>query len=120
MEFVRLVLLFLHLIGFAALFGGLFVQIKGNPRVVNNAMLHGVLTALVTGLALVGVLEASDASVDNIKIGVKAVIGLVITVLVIANRKKPGMPSGLYFGLLALTVVNIGVAVFWGPAHVSG
>jgi hypothetical protein len=31
--------------------------------------------------------------------------------------RKPSIPKGLYFGLLALTLVNIGVAVFWAPAH---
>jgi FtsH-binding integral membrane protein len=114
MEILRDVLVFLHFIGLAALFGGLFVQVKADPRVVNNAMLHGVLTQLVTGLLLVGVLEGLDEEVDNAKIGVKLVVALVIAVLIFANRKKPSIPSGLYFGLMGLTVLNIGIAVFWG------
>lgn len=120
MEILRLVLVFLHLVGFASLFGGLFVQVKADPRVVNNAMLHGVLTSVVTGLLLVGVLEGSDADVDNVKIGAKFVVALVIAVLVIANRKKPRLPGGLYFGLMGLTVLNVALAVFWSPAHVVG
>jgi hypothetical protein len=114
MEILRDVLVFLHFIGLAALFGGLFVQLKADPRVVNNAMLHGVLTQLVTGLLLVGILEGLDEEVNNAKIGVKLVVALVIAVLVFANRKKPAIPNGLYVGLLALTVLNIGIAVFWG------
>jgi hypothetical protein len=119
MDILRLVLVFLHLIGFASLFGGLFVQLRAKPRVVNNAMLHGVITAVVTGLLLVGVLEASDAGVDNVKIGVKSVVGLVILVLVVANRKKAALPGGLYVGLLALTLLNVALAVFWSPEHVA-
>jgi len=113
MDFLRDVLLFLHFIGLAALFGGLFVQVKASPRVVNNAMFHGILTQLVTGLLLVGVLEAGDHEVDNAKIGVKLLVALVIGVLVFVNRKKPSLPDGLYLGLLGLTALNIAVAVFW-------
>ena len=114
MSFLRDVLLFLHFIGLAALFGGLFVQVKAHPRVVNNAMFHGILTQLVTGLLLVGVLEGMpDEDVNHVKIGVKLVVALVIAVLVWVNRKKPSLPDGLYFGLMGLTVLNIGVAVFW-------
>jgi lysylphosphatidylglycerol synthetase-like protein (DUF2156 family) len=114
MEILRDVLVFLHFLGLAALFGGLFVQIRSDRRVVNNAVLHGVLTQLVTGLLLVGVLEGLDADVDNAKIGVKLVVALVIAVLAFANRKKPAVPTGLYLGLLGLTVLNVAVAVFWG------
>lgn len=112
MDFVHDLLLFFHFIGLAALFGGLFVQIKADPRVVNNAMLHGILTQLVTGILLVGVLEADDADVDHAKIGVKLVVALVIGVLVWVNRRKT-LANGLYLGLLGLTALNIGVAVFW-------
>jgi hypothetical protein len=38
-------------------------------------------------------------------------------VLVMVNLRKPSIPQGLYLGLLALTVANIAVAVFWSPAH---
>ena len=113
MDLLRDLLLFLHFIGLAALFGGLFVQVKAAPRLVNNAMLHGILTQVVTGLLLVGVLEGLDADVDNIKVAVKLLVAVVIAVLVVANRKKPSLPNGLYLGLLGLTVANIGVAVFW-------
>jgi hypothetical protein len=113
MEILRDILVFLHFVGLAALFGGLFVQIKSDPRVVNNAVLHGILTQLVTGLLLVGVLEGMDKEVDNVKIGVKLLVAIVIAVLVFANRKKTSIPNGLFFGLMGLTLLNIGVAVFW-------
>ncbi|MGH3372149.1 MAG: hypothetical protein ACRDPR_19355 [Nocardioidaceae bacterium] len=114
MELLRDVLLFLHFVGLAALFGGLFVQLRSDPRVVNSAVIHGISTQLVTGLLLVGVLEGLDREVDNAKIGVKLVVALVIAVLAFMNRKKTSLSDGLFFGLLGLTLVNIGVAVFWG------
>lgn len=117
METLRLVLLFLHLLGFAALFGSLVVQARDAEKRVNPAMRDGAGTAFLAGLFLVGVLEAGDATVDHVKVGVKFAVGLVILVLVMANTRKPSIPQGLYLGLLLLTVVNVGVAVFWSTAH---
>ena len=118
MELLHDVLLFLHFLGLASLFGGLFVQIRSSPRVVNNAMFHGILTQLVTGVLLVGVLEAAKGEswadeIDNAKIGVKLVVAVVIAVLIVLNRKRPAISDGIYFTLAGLTVLNIGVAVFW-------
>ena len=118
MEWVRLILLTLHLLGFAALFGGLVVQAREPQKAVNAAMRDGAGTAFLAGLLLVGVLEASDVAVDNAKIAVKLAIGLVILVLVMANMRKPQIPQGLWVGLLVLTVANVCVAVFWSAVHV--
>lgn len=117
METVRLVLLIIHILGFAALFGGLVVQAGTPERSVNSAMRDGAGTAFLAGLALVGVLEAGDDPVNLAKIGVKFAIGLVLLVLVMANMRKERIPPGLWVGLIALSVINIGVAVLWSPAH---
>ena len=117
METLRLVLLFVHILGFAALLGGLLVQARLPEKVVNPAMRDGAGTAFVAGLLLVGVLEAGDESVDHAKVGVKFSIGLVILVLVMANMRKERIPQGLWAGLLLLTLANIAVAVFWSPVH---
>jgi len=113
MDFLLDLLLFVHLVGMGALFGGLFVQTRANPRVVNTAMFHGILTQLVSGIALVGVLEAGDEAVDHVKIAVKLVVALIIGTLILVNRKKEALTGGMYGALLGLTVVEIGVAVFW-------
>jgi Tfp pilus assembly protein PilN len=113
MDLAQDALLFLHLLGMAALVGGGLVQVRASERSVNAAMLHGSLTQVVTGLALVGVLEAEEAEVDNAKIAVKFALAMVIALLVFVNRKKSTVPDGLYFGLLGLSVLTVGVAVFW-------
>jgi hypothetical protein len=119
METLRLVLLFLHVLGFAALLGGLLVQARDTDKTVNAAMRDGVGTAFVTGLLLVGVLESGDTEVDHAKIAVKFAVALVLLVLVMANVRKPSIPQGLWLGLLLLTVANIVVAIFWSPAHAA-
>src|SRR6478735_4897941 len=106
----------MHLLGFAALFGGLLVQARSPEKAVNGLMRDGIGTAFVAGLALVGVIEADDGSVDHAKIAVKGIIALVILVLVMANLRKERIANGLWALLLALTVANVCVAVFWVPA----
>jgi hypothetical protein len=117
-ELVRHVLLFAHLLGWAALFGGLLAQAREPYKRVNGAMRDGVGTAFVTGLALVGVLEAGDGDVNHAKIAVKGVIGLVLLILVMANLRKERIPQGLWAGLVGLTALNVAVAVFWSSVHV--
>lgn len=117
MELVRHVLLVLHILGFAALIGGLVTQAGPGEKKVNAAMRDGVGTAVVAGLLLVGVIEALDLSLDYGKIAVKTVIGLVLLVLVMANVRKPSIPQGLWAGLLVLSVANVCVAVLWSSAH---
>jgi hypothetical protein len=111
METLREILLVIHLLGFGALFGGLVVQARDAEKRVNGAMRDGVGTAVLAGLALVGVLEAGDADVDHVKVGIKLAVGVVLLVLVMANLRKPSVPQGLWAAMLALTVVNVGVAV---------
>ena len=117
MEILRQVLLLVHLLGFAALFGGLLVQARSTVKAVNGPVRDGAGTAFLAGLLLVGVLEAGDTDVDHVKIAVKFAIGLLILVLVMANVRKERIPTGLWAALLVLTVANTAVAVLWSSVH---
>jgi hypothetical protein len=117
MDLLRNILLIVHFIGLASLLGGILVQIKpiiaGKGTVV-AAMFHGALTQLVTGVLLVGVIQMGDlGSIDNTKISVKLLVLIVITVLVIVNRKKPSVSSLVLWTIGALTLANIVIAVLW-------
>ncbi len=84
----------------------------GDARFV-PAMLHGALTMLVTGVVLVGLNQAQDYSVDNIKIGVKLALLIVILGLVYVKRDEEKVDKGV-FGLVGLlTMANIFIAVLW-------
>lgn len=117
MELLRHLLLVVHMLGFAALLGGLLVQARSPEKSVNALMRDGAGTAFLAGLLLVGVIEADDGTLNNTKVAVKGVIGLVILVLVMANLRKERIANGLWALLLALSVANICVAVFWASAH---
>jgi hypothetical protein len=113
MKTAHVVLLVIHLAGILALLVGLLIQVTRPEKKVNGLMRDGIGTAFLAGIFLVGVLEAGDDDVDHTKIAVKFAIGLVILVLVMANLRKERIPAGLYWGLLALALANIGVALLW-------
>ena len=106
----------LHIIGIASLLGGFLTQMKamgeGTAR-FSPPMLHGALTMLVTGMVLVGLNQADDQTVNNIKIGVKLALLIVILGLVYVKRDEEQVEKGL-FGLVGgLTTANIFIAVLW-------
>ena len=113
MEFLEHTLVVLHFIGLASLLGGFLVQIKTTPRVVNSAMVHGIITQLVTGVLLVGLAEADDAAVDHAKVGVKLAVAVVVAVLVFANRRREVLNTAAWGLIGGLTILNIVIAVFW-------
>jgi hypothetical protein len=105
----------LHFIGLASLIGGWLVQMRARgERMVNPAMVHGALTQLLTGLAIVGLGEGVlDRDYDYAKISTKLVITAVVVLLTWVNRRKPAIPEGLYFIIGGLAVVNVVLAVLW-------
>jgi cytochrome bd-type quinol oxidase subunit 2 len=116
-EFLFNVLVFLHFIGLASLLGGWLVQMSSSTKVINNAMLHGVLTQVVTGIAMVGLLSSKvvevDDGVDNTKFGIKLVVALAVLAVVLLGRRKPeDQQKGYWAAAGALTLLNVAVAVF--------
>ncbi len=106
----------LHIIGIAALLGGFLTQMKalgqGEGRMV-PAMLHGALTMLVTGVALVGLNQAQGATVNTVKIGLKLALLVVILGLVYIKRDEEKVASAALGTVGALTATNIFIAVLW-------
>ena len=117
MDILRTILLILHFIGLASLLGGFLVQVKAitaGRGVVLPAMVHGALTQLVTGVLLVATIQMGDLfELNNLKIGVKLLITIVITVLVFVYRKKSPAPSWVLWAIGGLTVANVIVAAAW-------
>ncbi|GAA2941077.1 hypothetical protein [Streptomyces enissocaesilis] len=106
----------LHIIGIASLLGGFLTQMKamgaGTAR-FTPAMLHGALTMLITGVALVGLNQADGQSVNNLKIGIKLAVLVVILGLVYVKRDEEKAEKALFGAVGGLTVANIFIAVLW-------
>lgn len=111
MTLVRHVLLLLHFVGFASLFGGFLTQLSAEVKRVVPAMLHGVATQLVTGFALVWAVAADGDTVDHAKVGIKLLVLVIIFALLFRERQKDGMDKTVFFAVGGLTFVNAALAV---------
>ena len=116
MDILKIILVILHFVGLASLLGSFLVQVKevgqGKGRVLTG-MFHGALTMLVTGLALYGVHMGMGHELNHMKLGIKFLVLVVITVLVLMYRKKEVVPSGVLWGIGGLTLLNVILAVAW-------
>ena len=114
MEALRLILRYAHLVGFALLLGGAIVQFISAKLRINPAMLWGSIIQVVTGIALAAPLRGGgDAEPDPIKLGVKALLAVLIFVMVFFSRKRADVNRGHFIGIIALTLINAAVATFW-------
>ncbi|WP_306214951.1 hypothetical protein [Actinoplanes sp. RD1] len=116
MEALRLILLYLHLIGFALLLGGGIAQFVTGKLRINQAMLWGSIIQVVTGLGLAAPLRGGgDNEPDPAKLAVKGVIGVLIFIMVFIpwRKKRENVARGHFIGIIALTLINAAVAVFW-------
>ncbi len=107
----------LHIIGIAALLGGVLTQLpplgRGETTRMVPAMLYGALTMLVTGICLVGLSQAQHTHLDTIKIGIKVAVLVVILGLVYVKRDDETVDRSLVAAVGGLTAVNIFIAVLW-------
>lgn len=116
MEIFKDVILAVHIIGVAALLGGVLYQIKamraGTARVL-PAIMHGAWTMLVTGLLLVGLQYPLGHEVNNAKVAVKLAVLLAIIVIAFIHRKRETSPAWVLPTLGGLTVANVLIATIW-------
>jgi hypothetical protein len=110
MEALRLTLLFVHLLGMAAILGGFLAGLRDHPT-VTRIMVGGAIGQVLTGVALVNVRIAQDLDDSHLKSGVKAAIA--VALLIVAWRGQ-GRERPLHFHATGwLAAINVAVAVFW-------
>ncbi|RRR99297.1 hypothetical protein [Glycomyces terrestris] len=114
MDLVHLVLRYLHLLGFAAVFGGWLVSWLSRKFDFNTAMLYGIAVQLATGIVLAG-LASVEPDANHAKIGVKSVLALLLAVMIAVPvwKKRDRVAAGHFWATGALIAVTAGVAVFW-------
>ncbi|MFE3293845.1 hypothetical protein [Rhodococcus sp. NPDC059234] len=118
------IFLILHFIGLAAIIGSWMTVLK-EPRVIPG-MLHGAILQVVSGLALVGLNEANDATLNHTKVAVKLVIAVVILVLAVVGLRQQKATASSESGVAVATntatlaqaigilaVANVIIAVVW-------
>lgn len=114
MDLVYDLLLVLHLVGWAIVLGGYVATVR-QPGVYKGTF-HGAATALVTGILMVGLAESVDSlgkDPSMVKIGIKLVIALVVTVLaLVAKKRGDSVAPGIKHAIGGLTLVDVVIAVF--------
>lgn len=112
MSTVFAIVLILHFVGWAIVLGGALAGMR--EARIPKGLLHGALTALATGVLLVGLLEMGDATVNHMKVGVKLLVAVVVTGLVIwGGRNEERVTAGFLGGIAGLTTLNIALAILW-------
>ncbi|MDA3146147.1 hypothetical protein JSO19_01995 [Leucobacter sp. UCMA 4100] len=116
MDILKDILVVLHIICFAVVFGTTLAQLsnlkKGTAQITKGAF-HGALGLLVTGLALVGMVYATGGEPNNAKIGAKTLVLLLLIVVIMVNRKKERVSGGTLGIIAGLSAVNVALAVIW-------
>ena len=117
MSTVKTIFLVIHILSVVGGLVLLLTQLPKPKKSIHVGFLHSMLTALVAGIALVGInssLHASDPTKydapDHAVVGIKFLVLIVILILTIKNKKKSEVSTGVWAGLIALTLANIFVA----------
>lgn len=113
MQIAHQLVVLVDLIGFAALFGGVLVQLRDREPEVLSAMLYGAWVQLLAGAALFVLDEAAPGPTSTTPLVLRAVITVFVVVLVGKNRKFASIPRGLWLLIGVLALTNIGIAVLW-------
>ncbi|GEB44332.1 MULTISPECIES: Fe-S protein [Microbacterium] len=116
MEILRSVVVLVHLVGFAVLFGAWVVEAVARRTRVTPLMSYALVISLVTGLAL-SAPWGLDHDLNYAKIGVKLVVLIVIGALLgigSARQKRTGtLPPAIFWPIGILALLNAGLAVVW-------
>ncbi len=119
LAWVNDVALAIHIISIIGLMILLLMQINKSPRRIHPGTWHSALTALVAGLLIVGVRTPLHnenpekwPALNNVWIGTKFIILIAILILIYQNFRKPQVKNSIWATLIALTTINILIALF--------
>jgi hypothetical protein len=116
METLRNIVVLIHLVGFATLFGGWVVEAVSRRIRFTRIMDWGLALAGVAGLILAAP-WGLDGDLNYVKIGVKLVILLVIGALLgigsARQRRTDSLPAVMFWLVGVLTLTNAALGVLW-------
>jgi hypothetical protein len=116
METLRHIVVLIHLVGFAVLFGAWVVEAVGGKRQITRLMNWGLAIAGLAGLILAAP-WGIEGELNYVKIGVKLVILVIIGALLGIGagrqRKTGSAPPALFWSIGVLTLANAAIALLW-------
>ncbi len=115
MDELRLILRYVHFIGWAALIGGALTQLPV-PRRASSVVVNGTRIAFLSGVLLVAVKFAIAAqqggAVNTPKFVLKTLLTVPVFAILEANRQRD-LSRGAIWGILGVSALAMAVAVFW-------
>ncbi len=115
MSSINSLLLVIHILCVVGILALLLLQWNKSPRKLNPGILHAGLTALIAGVAMVGMFSTvhPDETLNHTKYGIKLLVLIVILVIGYKNVKKIELAKNTWLLLIGLTVTNILIASMW-------
>lgn len=107
------VLRYIHLVGFAMLFGAALAQFLSGTLRINKAMLWGSIVQVLSGVALAAPLRPEGDEPPVGKLVVKLLLAVMIFVMVFVPRKRDQVNRGHFLAIIGLTLVTAAVGTFW-------
>jgi hypothetical protein len=107
------IVVLVHLVGFAALLGGVLSQARSAEPEVTGTMLWGGWAEVVTGVALTVLTLVGDRPLDWWPVSLKLVLTLFVLLLLVRNRRFLSIPRGLLALIGVLTLAAAGLSVLW-------
>ncbi|WP_394550564.1 Fe-S protein [Agromyces sp. MMS24-JH15] len=116
METLRGIVVLIHLIGFAVLFGAWVVELVNGKRGITRLMNWGLAIAGAAGLVLAAP-WGIDYDLNYVKLGTKLgiliVIGALLGIGAGRQRKNGSVPPGIFWSIGILTLANAAIALLW-------
>lgn len=137
MDFLHSLLLTAHLVGLSMLIGTFILQMRARSGYSFTMLLIGASLQLVSGVALYGLAMAGDGDVNHAKLGIKALVAVVVFIAALigflrqrairAEKARLTAGGAVSVGNLeverklgpffhtagGLAAVNLLIAVFW-------
>lgn len=116
MEILRNVVVLVHLVGFAVLFGSWVVEAVNRRGRVTRLMNYALAISLVSGLALAapwGLEHPLNYTKIAVKLVVLIVVGALLGIGSARQRRDQAVPAPLFWAIGILTLLNAGIAVIW-------
>jgi peptidoglycan/LPS O-acetylase OafA/YrhL len=112
MSAINTVVYLIHILSVIGILTLLLLQWNKNPRKLHPGVLHAGLTALIAGVAMVGMHDSvkPDEPLNHTKVGIKLVVLIVILALGYKNVKKPQLSKNVWLTMIGLTIFNIVIA----------
>lgn len=108
MEASEVLLFYTHLLGFAAVAGGLFAQLPNKKHPITGLIINGTRWQLVSGLALAGL---GHNDYRPFALGLK--LGIIVVLLgLLESKRKTGLGQSLFVVATVLVLLLAAIALF--------